>query len=53
MSFITGFFGMNFFADTLAFTTPLPKSLLFWGSNTIMALSPCFVYWYAHRMKWF
>jgi magnesium transporter len=53
MSFIVGFFGMNFFAETLAFTTPLPKALLFWGSNAIMALSPCFIWWYARRRKWF
>ena len=53
MSFITGFFGMNFFADSLAFTTPLPKGLLFWGSNAIMAVSPCFIWWYARRKKWF
>ena len=32
MSFIVGFFGMNFFADSLAFQeAELPKSLLFWG----------------------
>jgi magnesium transporter len=53
MTFIVGFFGMNFFAETLAFTTPLPKGLLFWGSNAIMAISPCFIWWYARRQKWF
>ena len=53
MSFIVGFFGMNFFAETLAFTMPLPKALLFWGSNAIMATSPCFIWIYARRKKWF
>jgi magnesium transporter len=53
MTFIVGFFGMNFFGDTLAFTTPLPKSLLFWGSSAIMAISPCFIWIYARRKKWF
>jgi magnesium transporter len=53
MSFIVGFFGMNFFAETLAFTAPLPKSLLFWGANAIMAVSPCFIWVYARRKKWF
>jgi magnesium transporter len=53
MTFIVGFFGMNFFAETLAFTTPLPKGLLFWGSNAFMALSPCFIWIYARRKKWF
>ncbi len=31
MSFIVGFFGMNFFADSLAFTAPLPKWLAVLG----------------------
>jgi magnesium transporter len=53
MSFLVGFFGMNFFAETLAFTTPLPKVLLFWGSIAIMALSPCYIWWYARRKRWF
>jgi magnesium transporter len=53
MSFLVGFFGMNFFADTLAFTTWLPKGLLFWGSCAIMAVSPCFIWIYARRRKWF
>jgi magnesium transporter len=53
MTFIVGFFGMNFFAETLAFQSPLPKNLLFWGSNAIMATSPCFIWIYARRKKWF
>ena len=31
----------------------LPRGLLFWGSNAIMAISPCFIWWYARRKKWF
>lgn len=53
MSFIVGFFGMNFFGETLAFKAALPKGLLFWGSNAIMATSPCFIWIYARRKKWF
>ena len=53
MSFIVGFFGMNFFGETLAFTRPLPKALLFWTSNAIMAISPFFIWIYACRKKWF
>jgi magnesium transporter len=53
MSFLVGFFGMNFFGDTLAFKTEYPKGLLFWGSCAIMALSPCFIWIYARRKKWF
>jgi len=53
MTFIVGFFGMNFFADSLAFKAALPRDLLFWGSNAIMAISPCFIWIYARRKKWF
>jgi magnesium transporter len=53
MSFWVGFFGMNFFGESLMFTTPLPKALLFWGSCAIMAISPCFIWIYARMRKWF
>ena len=52
MTFLVGFFGMNFFAETLALAQPLPKGLLFWGTNAIMAMSPCFIWIYAKRKKW-
>jgi magnesium transporter len=53
MTFLVGFFGMNFFGETLALTAPLPRALLFWGSCAIMAVSPCFIWIYARRRKWF
>jgi magnesium transporter len=53
MTFLVGFFGMNFFGEALAFTGPLPKGLLFWGTNVIMAISPVFIWIYARRRKWF
>jgi Mg2+ and Co2+ transporter CorA len=53
LSFITGFFGMNFFADSLAFQTPLPKALLFAGSLLIMCISPSLMWNYARGRKWF
>ena len=31
----------------------LENRTLFWGSNAIMAVSPCFIWWYARRKKWF
>jgi magnesium transporter len=52
MSFLVGFFGMNFFGESLAFGRPFPKGLLFWGSCAIMTISPCFVWIYARRKKW-
>ena len=53
MSFLTSFFGMNFFAETLAIQSPLPKRLLFFGSCLIMLTSPLFIAVYAYRRKWF
>jgi magnesium transporter len=53
MSTLVGFFGMNFFGETLAFTNPMPRALLFWGSVAIMAISPCFIWIYARRRNWF
>jgi len=53
MTFLVGFFGMNFFGEAIALTWPMPKGLLFWGSNAIMAISPCFIWIYARRKKWF
>jgi magnesium transporter len=53
MSFLVGFFGMNFFGENLVLTRPLPKTLLFWGSVAIMAVSPGFIWIYARRRNWF
>jgi magnesium transporter len=53
MSFLVGFFGMNFFGETLAFTSPLPRAFLFVTALLIMCGSPCLVWIYAKRRKWF
>jgi len=53
MSFLAGFFGMNFFGETLALTTPLSRGLLFVATCAIMAISPCAMWIYARRRKWF
>ncbi len=53
MSFLVGFFGMNFFGETLAFQSPLPKQWLFFGSLLIMVISPSLMWVYARRKKWF
>jgi magnesium transporter len=53
MSFLVGFFGMNFFAENLTFQTPLPKGLLFVVSLLIMCISPSLMWIYARRKKWF
>ena len=53
MSFLAGFFGMNFFGESLALRIPMPRGLLFVGTFVIMAISPCFFWIYARRRKWF
>lgn len=53
MSFLAGFFGMNFFGETMAFTTALPKGQLFWGSVGIMAGMPWIMWQLGKRRGWF
>ena len=54
MTFLAGFFGMNFFGDTLAFTSPdLPKTALFWLIVTIMILTPVAMSLFARFRGWF
>jgi magnesium transporter len=53
MSFLVGFFGMNFFGESLAFPGPFPRRALFVASCLFMAISPCFIWIYARRKKWF
>ena len=53
MSFLAGFFGMNFFGETLALPQRLPRIFLFWLTIALMAISPCFIWIYARRRNWF
>ncbi|AGA30273.1 magnesium/cobalt transporter CorA [Singulisphaera acidiphila] len=53
LSFLTSFFGMNFFGETLAFKSWLPKQSLFMGSCLIMIVMPGFLYLFAKRRGWF
>ena len=53
MSFLAGFFGMNFFGEPLVLQVRMPKGLLFLATCAIMAISPCFIWIYARRKKWF
>ncbi|WP_435010536.1 magnesium/cobalt transporter CorA [Tundrisphaera lichenicola] len=54
MTFVAGFFGMNFFGDTLMFTRPgLPKSLIFWLACSVMLATPLGMGWLAWRRRWF
>lgn len=53
MSFLAGFFGMNFFGEPLVIRAGLPRGLLFGITCAMMAVSPCFMWIYAKRKKWF
>lgn len=53
MTFLAGFFGMNFFGEPLALEVRTPRGLLFGATCAIMALSPCFMWIYAKRRRWF
>jgi magnesium transporter len=53
MSFLAGFFGMNFFGETLTFKTPLPKALLFWSTCFVMFATPWAMWIWARRRGWF
>lgn len=53
MSFLAGFFGMNFFGATLEFRSWLPKDTLFWGTLIVMAMTPGALWLWARRRDWF
>jgi magnesium transporter len=53
MSFLVGFFGMNFFGESLVLPWPMARRALFIGSCVFIAISPCFIWIYARRRKWF
>jgi magnesium transporter len=53
MSFLSGFFGMNYFGETLAFQTPLPRALLFTGTCLIMVVTFWAPWLWARRRGWF
>ncbi len=53
LSFLGGFFGMNFFGETLAFTVPLPKALLFWATIFMMTFTPWVMYRWVRRRGWY
>lgn len=54
LNFLVGFFGMNFFGETLGFVSPtLPKALLFWSSMAMMVATPWVVYRWVKRKGWY
>jgi magnesium transporter len=53
MSFLTGFFGMNFFAETLSFQSPMPKRLLFTLTCLTVFVTPWMIWLWSRRKGWF
>ncbi len=53
LTFVVGFFGMNFFGPTLAFDWPiLPKAPLFWATMAAMIGIPALFWRLARRRGW-
>jgi magnesium transporter len=52
ISFLVGFFGMNFFDQSLAVRNPLSPGWLFFGSCVIMVVTPALMWMWARRKGW-
>lgn len=53
MSFLAGFFGMNFFGEPLAFRALPPRGGLFWACCLAMGSTPVVIWIWARRRGWF
>jgi magnesium transporter len=53
MTFLTGFFGMNFFGDALSFHVSLPRGLLFALTCLAVVITPAMMWLWARRKGWF
>ncbi len=53
MTFLTGFFGMNFFGESLNLTTPMPRTLLFALTCVTVVMTPVGMWIWAKRKQWF
>jgi magnesium transporter len=53
MSFLAGFFGMNFFGETLMFREALPKHVLFALTCLTMVVTPGIMWMWARHRRWF
>jgi len=52
LAVITGFFGMNFFADSIVVQSPFDPRLLFWAVVLIMIAVPASLVMYIRRRGW-
>ncbi len=54
LNFVVGFFGMNFFGDTLAFQGEhWASTALFWTTCAGMLLTPLILWYWVYRRGWF
>jgi magnesium transporter len=53
MSFLAGFFGMNYFGETLAIQTPWPRAFMFWATCALMVVTFVLPGVLAWRRGWF
>jgi magnesium transporter len=53
VSFIAGFFGMNFFGENIVMKTPLPGGLLFWMTCVVMLVTTLIMALWARGRGWF
>ncbi|MGE3822200.1 MAG: magnesium transporter CorA family protein [Isosphaeraceae bacterium] len=53
LSFLTGFFGMNYFGETLAFDSPLPRRAMFLSTLLVMGTGFIGPWILARRRGWF
>jgi magnesium transporter len=52
LTFLTGFFGMNFFGDAFNVDDPFHPGMLFWVTVLVMVLTPPFMLWWMARKGW-
>ncbi len=53
LTFLVGFFGMNFFGGNIELSGTLPGRILFWGNNLLMLITPFGIWYWAWRHGWF
>jgi magnesium transporter len=53
MSFLAGFFGMNFFGENLVLPSGLPRVTMFWLNLVAMAATPVVLWVWSKKRGWF